>query len=103
MCIALTVAEVHVEVLDLFGDLLLQSALFLIDFDDAPVGVPVALDVLQCLLEEERQVLGFVARKSQALDVDVRVVLGELLEEDHLEVVLVEGLDEAFLVVGELS
>lgn len=101
--ITVAVAEVHVEVLDLLGDLLLQTALFLLDLDDAPVGVPVALDVLQRLLEEERQVLGFAARKSQALTVDVRVVLGELFEEDHLQVVLVEGLDEALLVVGELG
>lgn len=82
--IAMAVAEVHVEVLDLLGDLLLQSALLLLDFDDAPVRVPVALDILQRLLEEEWQVFGLVAWKSQALNVDVRVVLGELLEEDHL-------------------
>lgn len=80
----MAVAEVHVEVLDLLGDLLLQSALLLLDFDDAPVRVPVALDVLQRLLEEEWQVFGLVAWKGQALNVDVRVVLGELLEEDHL-------------------
>ena len=80
----MAVAEVHVEVLDLLGNLLLQSALLLLDLDDAPVRVPVALDVLQRLLEEERQVFGFVTWKSQALNVDVRVVLGELLEEDHL-------------------
>lgn len=82
--IPMAVAEVHVEVLDLLGDLLLQSALLLLDFDDAPVRVPVALDVLKRLLEEEWQVFGLVAWKSQTLNVDVRVVLGELLEEDHL-------------------
>lgn len=101
--VAVPVAEVHVEVLDLLGNLLLQPALLLLYLYYAPVRVPIALDVLQRLLEEEGEVLGLAAREGQALDVDVRVVLGELLEADHLQVVLVEGLDEALLVVGQLG
>lgn len=69
--IAVPVREVHVEVLHLFGDLTLQSALVFLNADDALVSTPVALHVLQSLLEEERQILALAARQSKTLQVDM--------------------------------
>lgn len=101
--VAVAIGKVDVEVFYGFGDLLLDSSLLLLDLDDAAVGGPVTLYVLQRLLEEEGEVHALLAGHSEALEVDMTVVLRELLEEDNLQVVLIEGLYEALLVVVELS
>lgn len=103
MGVAVAIGEVNVEVFDGLGDLLLDTSLLLLDFDDATVGSPVSLDALQGLLEEEGQVHSLFAGNCEALEVDVAVVLGELLEKHSLQIVLIEGLDEALLVVVQLG
>jgi len=102
MGVTVAVGEVNVEVFYGFRDLLLDASLLLFDLDDAAVGGPVAFNALQGLLEEEGEVHALFAGNGQALQVDVAVVLRELLEEDHLQVVFIKGLDEALLVIIQL-
>jgi hypothetical protein len=99
MGVPVSVGEVNVEVFDLLRNLLLQSSPLLLDSDDVLVGCPVSLDVLESLLEEEWQIFGLSSRKCHALYVDMRVILGELLEENHLQVIFIKGLDQTLLVV----
>ena len=40
---------------------------------------------------------------SQALDIDVGIVFRKLFEEDNLQSDFIEGLEQAFLVVADLS
>lgn len=101
--VAIAEGEVDVEVFDGFGYLLLQSSFFLLDLDDVPVGGPVALDIFEALLEEEGQVLGLAVAHGQTLDIDMAVFFGVLLEKDNLHVDLIEGLQQALLVIVDLG
>lgn len=64
---------------------------------------PVPLNILQSLLEEKRQILSFIVTYSYALDVNMTVFFGKLLEKDYLQVNLVKSLEKTLLVVRYLS
>lgn len=102
MGITVAVGEVDVEVFYGFGDLLLNASLFLFDFDNATMGCPVALYALQGLLEEKGKIHCLLTRNSKALEVDMTVVFGELLEKHSVQIVFIEGPDKALFVVAEL-
>ena len=95
----MTIREVNVEIFYRFWNLLLDTSLFLLDFDNAAMGGPVPLNALQSLLEKEGQIHRLLTGDSKALEINMAVVLGELLEKHSLQVVLIKGLDETFLVV----
>lgn len=46
VCVSVSVAKINIEVFDLFGDLLLKTALLFIYLYYALVRVPISLDVL---------------------------------------------------------
>lgn len=99
--IAVPQPEVDVAVLNLFWNLLLQPSFLLADVDDIFVGSPVALHAFEGLLEEERQIVGLLQRDPNALNVDVGVGGGKLLQEDRVKIHPLHHLDQAFLVVSD--
>jgi hypothetical protein len=54
------------------------------------------------LLEEKGQVIGFLQRNANALNVDMRIVGAKLLEENGMQIHLFQHLDKALLVVLNL-
>lgn len=103
MGVSVAVGEVDIEIFQWPRDLFLESTLFLFNFNDGLMGGPVTLDTLQSLLEEKWQVHCLLTGDGEAFEIDMAVVLGELLEKHSLEVIFVESLDEALLVVAQLG
>jgi hypothetical protein len=94
--------EIHIEISKIPGNLFEQPALFLPNFDNIFIGSPVALNSSQPLLKEKGQIMRFGHRNHQTLHTQMPITLRTALKKHCVEAHLIEHLNQALFVVGEL-
>lgn len=93
MSVSISIRKINIKIFYWLRNLLLNASFIFLYFYYIFVGCPIPFDILESLLKKEGQILGFSPRNSQALNINMTVILRKLLKKDNLHIIFVKGLN----------